>query len=111
MKISFAIDYIPRRMIELGFDNNYITRWRHFQLDGTSTLKIDADNEYYLLIQPSNNFLVKSKLGIYDVRDSAINEMQYEHRGKIYIYNYATSPQLVLFIQIIPQHHLKLNAQ
>ena len=107
MKTEFALDYIPRRMCELGYGTNYITRWRHLQIDARSTLKIDADNEYYLLIEPSADFSVRSKFGIYDVRDRAINEMQYEHRGKIYIQNFSRYSKLILFIQIIPQHHSK----
>jgi hypothetical protein len=107
MKTEFALDFIPRRMRELGYGTNYITRWRHIQLDAKSLLKIDADNEYYFLIEPSADFSVRSKFGIYDVRDRAINEMQYEHRGKIKIQNFSRYSKLILFIQVIPQHQPK----
>lgn len=107
MKTQFALDYIPRRMNELGYGKHYITRWRHFQLDAGSDLKIDADNEYYYLIEARPDFLVKSKFGTYDLRDTTINEMQYEHRGKIYIHNFSIHPKFILFIQVIPQHHAK----
>ncbi len=104
MLIQFALDYIPRRMKELGFENNYITRWRHFQMEGTGTLHIDADNEFFLLIDPDVNVEVKSKFGVYDMSDIGINEMQYEHRGKIDIINNNNTVTMVLFIQIIPTH-------
>lgn len=104
MNTAFAIDYIPRRMKELGYENAYITRWRHLQIDAGSILKINADNEYFLLIEPSADFMVKSKMGIYDVRDQSINEMQYEHRGKIHVQNFSSQSRLILFIQIIPNH-------
>lgn len=104
MNTNFAIDYIPRRMRELGFGNQYLTRWRQFQVLGGETLHIDADNEYFLLIEPSNLIGVRSKFGVYDQDDEGINEMQYEHRGKIDVVNKSEDPLLVLFIQIIPKH-------
>ena len=107
MNTQFALDYIPRRMNELGYGSHYITRWRHLQIDAGSSLSIDADNEYYILIEPNIYFSVKSKFGVYDVTDTAINEMQYEHRGKILIKNYLSKSQLILFIQVIPQHRSK----
>jgi hypothetical protein len=107
MKTEFVLDYIPRRMAELGYDKGYLTRWRHFQIDAKSVLKIDSENEFYYLIEPSVDFSVKSKLGICDLRDKTINEMQYEHRGKIKIQNYSRYSKLILFIQVIPNHLYK----
>ena len=104
MKTAFAIDYIPRRMQELGFKNNYLTRWRHIQIDAGNTLRIDADNEFFMLIEPDTNISVRSKFGVYDMRDTAINEMQYEHRGKIDVQNNSANTIMVLFIQVIPTH-------
>ena len=104
MRIEFAIQYIPRRMKELGHSNNYMVRWRHFLLDGNDTLVIKAYNEYYLLIEPSSDFKVRSKAGVYDINDVSINEMQHEHRGEITVYNQSKAPQSILFIQIIPKH-------
>lgn len=108
MNTEFALDFIPRRMKELGYSRNYITRWRHLQIDAGSSLRIDAENEYYYLIQPDSNISVKSKFGLYNLNDPNINEMQYEHRGKILIENLTKESCLVLFIQVIPQHHFKL---
>ena len=104
MNIQFAIDYIPRRMKELGFGDDYNIRWRHFQIDRASTLKVNAENEFFMLIDPKEDIIVKSKFGMFDVKDTSINEMQYEHRGKISITNLSKQVQLVLFIQVIPQH-------
>lgn len=104
MTVEFALDYIPRRMCEMGFGENYITRWRHFQIGPEASLKIDADNEFFMLIAPDGSMRVKSKFGVYDLRDTGINEMQYEHRGKIEITNISTAWNMVLFIQVIPTH-------
>lgn len=107
MNTAFALDFIPRRMKELGYDLNYMTRWRHLQIDPNGVIGFNADNEYYYLISPSPLIAVKSKSGIYNLNDTALNEMQYEHKGKIKILNRSSSPQFAEFIQVIPFHILK----
>ena len=87
MTVEFALDFIPRRMKELGYGDNYITRWRHFQLEKNQNLKIESPNEYYMLIKPDTHIAVKSKTGVFDYADEGINEMQYEHKGKIQVKN------------------------
>lgn len=104
MTVEFAIDFIPRRMRELGFSGDYVTRWRHFQIPRQGKLQVDADNEFFYLIAPSPDIRVHSKFGAYDITDPLINEMQYEHRGKINILSYSLEPLFVVFIQVIPTH-------
>lgn len=104
MTVEFALDFIPRRMRELGYGENYITRWRHFQLEPNQTLKLEGNNEYFMLINPNSNFAVRSKAGVFDLLDVAVDEQKYEHRGKIQIKNRAEETQLILFIQVIPNH-------
>jgi len=105
MTTEFALDYIPRRMCELGFANNYLTRWRVFQIDPNGLLKIDGDNELFMLVDPDVSIIVRSKFGVFDLQDTAITELQYEHRGKIYVKNKNTETSIwVLFIQVIPTH-------
>ena len=104
MTVEFALDYIPRRMRELGYDNNYIPRLRHLQLDGNSQLTIESDNEYYYLINPTAEIEVRSKTGTFDLTDHTINEMRYEHKGKIEVRNKTDVSGFVFFIQVIPNH-------
>jgi len=104
MTVAFAIARIPLMMEELGYGKNYIIRWRHFQLAAHEILSFDANNQYYLLIAPRYGISVKSNSGVYNYSDPSINEMQYEHKGKIQVNNNNTYPQLVLFIQVIPNH-------
>lgn len=104
MTVEFAIDHIPRRMRELGYGEDYITRWRHLQLAAGEEVVLNAYNEIYFLIEPASGTKVRSKKGVFDVTDGSINEMQYEHNGKIQILNSTKSSQLVLFIQAIPNH-------
>lgn len=104
MTVEFVLDHIPRRMRELGYGNDYLTRWRSFFIHGEEDLRVDAENEHFFLIRPEYPIRVKSKFGIYDVSDTGINEMQYEHRGKIDIHNYSADVVMVVFIQVIPTH-------
>jgi len=104
MTVEFAIYHIPRRMRELGYGDGYIPRWRHFQLGAGETLNINAYNELYFLIEPISGTRVRSKKGVFDMTDSTINEMQYEHNGKIQILNNTKASLLVLFIQAVPNH-------
>lgn len=104
MNVEFALDFIPRRMKELGYGNDYITRWRYIQLDRISNTVIQANNEYFILITPPPTLIVKSKNGIFDLYDTALNELQYEHKGKIEIRNRGNVNLFVLFIQVIPNH-------
>ena len=104
MTVPFALDFIPRRMRELGYDNNYMIRWRQLNLAGNETITILAYNEFYYLIKPNLDFRVQSKFGVNDLTDASVNEMQYEHRGKITVTNKSNTPQLVQFIQVIPAH-------
>jgi hypothetical protein len=111
MTAEFAIDFIPRRMKELGYGIEYIVRWRQFQLELNGILDIDAQNEYYYLVNPGNNVEVSSKFGIYNNADTSINEAQFEHRGKIRIKNFSPLPLFVQFIQVIPNHNSILKNQ
>jgi hypothetical protein len=104
MKTEFALQYIPQRMRELGIGTDYQVKWRHLQLDGLQSQTIYADNEFYYLIEPSIAFSVKSKMGAFDLGDTSITEMQYEHRGKLELHNKSIQPQLILFIQVTPNH-------
>ena len=104
MTTSFALEYIPRRMQELGVDNNYLLKFRHLVIQPNEKLIVDAYNEYYLLVQAGNDLVVSSEFGVYDLYDTGINEQQYEHQGKISISNISKIPKHIKFIQVIPRH-------
>ena len=103
MYLAFALDHIPRRMSELGFGNNYLTRYRQIYSDPAKKVRIDADNQYWYLIEP-DAIKVESQRGVFDLSDTAINMQQHEHSGKIIVTNNTGGYKWVLFIQVIPQH-------
>lgn len=104
MTTNFALDYIPRRMQELGVNNNYLLKFRHLVIQPNDIVIVDAYNEYFLLVQAGNDLRVKSEFGVYDLFDTGINEQQYEHQGKITITNTSKILKHIKFIQVIPRH-------
>jgi len=97
-----AIEFARCKMRELGVDDNYIIRYRHFRLDPNEILEIKGENHLYVFIRPLNNVKVKSKAGIYDMKDDGINELQHVHNGIITVENQTKDRQNCKFIQIIP---------
>lgn len=107
MTAELAIDYINRRMKELGYGNDYYLRFRHFVLEPKEKRKIDAPNQLFILLSPPDDIAISSDFGIYDVTQVNINECQYEHQGSIQIRNYAGFTTHVKFIQVIPEQKKK----
>lgn len=103
MTIELAIDYIRRRMAELGFGDSYHLRFRHFVLKAKQEVKVDGDNQLFILVDPKDSVSVHSVFGIYDITIDTVNELQYEHQGKIRLRNNSTIVQHVRFIQVIPK--------
>lgn len=103
MTIALAQEYIRGRMAELGYEDKYYVRLRHFVLRPRETIAIHADVHLFLLIQPPVMVRVQSDYGIHDLTVDNINELQYEHKGLIEVENYASHTQHVQFIQVIIQ--------
>lgn len=104
MNIQLALEYIPRRMTELGHGDQYHIRFRHFFLQPQEERKVDAINQLFLLVEPSDSIAVISDFGLYDLNATNVNELQYEHQGFISIINYAAIITSARFIQIIPKN-------
>ena len=51
MTINLALEYIPRRMQELGYKGNYYIRFRHLVLQANEEQTIDAYNQFYYLVE------------------------------------------------------------
>lgn len=109
MTIGFALDYIPRIMKARGIEN-YLTYFRHIQVEGrTAQTKIAAGNHFYLFIpsEEIEEIIIESKLGKYALEDDSLNELQYEHTGNIIITNNNRFPQYIRFIQVVPERKTK----
>lgn len=104
MTIELALEYIPLRMMELGYGEHYSIRFRHFVLKPMERRKVHGGNQLFILVEPSDTISVKSDFGIYDVTSDTVNELQYEHRGNMRIRNYAGLIQHIRFIEVIPKN-------
>ncbi len=102
MTIALALEYIPRRMKELGHGNNYYIRFRHMVLQANEERNIDACNQFYILVEEAVDASVVSDFGLFDLTLENTNEQTYEHQGAITITNYLSSINHIRFIQVIP---------
>ncbi|MES2565484.1 MAG: hypothetical protein V4565_01380 [Bacteroidota bacterium] len=107
MTINLALEYIPRRMKELGYSSDYYIRFRHLVLQPNEEQTINAFNQFFYLIEEVGNVRVESETGIFDLSESTTNEMQYEHQNKIQITNYLSGINHLRFIQVIPKNKIK----
>ncbi len=107
MTIDLALEYIPRRMEELGFGNRYILRFRHLVLQPSENLTLDAHNQFYILVDQPSGISIESQTGLFDLSTSSTNEMQYEHQGTIRIRNMNGRVMHLRFIQVIIKHEKK----
>ncbi len=105
MTITLALEYIARRMKELGYGDEYSIQFRHFVLPSKAKLKVHAGNQLFILLEPSESIAVKSDTGVFDVTTENVNELHYEHRGEIRIRNYTIITQHARFIQVIPNEN------
>ena len=107
MTINLALEYIPKRMEELGNGKNYTIRFRHLVLQANETQTIDATNQFYYLVEEADQVRVESETGVFDLSEKATNEMQYEHQSKIQITNYLSGINHLRFIHVIPKNQEK----
>src|ERR1035437_2196415 len=104
MNTEAIMDYMHRRMKELGHGNEYYLRLRHFVLTAGEIRVIDGSNHLYFLLEPTDMLAVQSTFGFFDLSADTGNELQYEHQGKITITNYSWVANHIRFIQAIPKN-------
>jgi hypothetical protein len=104
MTIALALEYIPRRMNELGYTDQYYIRFRHLVLQANEQIDIEAYNQFYILIDEPDNINVTSEFGLFDLSFEKTSEQLYEHQGFISIHNYSSIVNHIRFIQVIPKH-------
>lgn len=103
MTTALALEYIPRRMQELGIGSSYYLRFRHLVLLPGSITELNAYNQFYILLDEAPGLQIESDMGYYDLAENLSNEQSYEHQGLIRIRNYAATQNTVRFIQVIVQ--------
>ncbi len=111
MTINLALEYIPRRMEELGFGDDYYLRFRHFVLQAAEQLEVPAFNQFFILVEEAEDVSVKSEFGIFDLSLKNANEMLYEHQGQITLQNYNSGITPTRCIQVIPKNSKRKEAE
>lgn len=104
MTIDLAIEYIPRRMNDLGVGTDYYMRFRHFVLQPSEQIRLAADNQFFILVSETADVRIVSDFGLYDLSDMSTNEQDYEHQGTITISSHSKSVIHLRFIQVIPKN-------
>ena len=104
MTSELALEYIRRRMLEMGYVN-YLLRFRHLLLRVNETREIVGYNQIFMLIEPAQDIRIESDVGVFDVNEDHANELQYEHRGRIKTTNLSLSTTNVRFLQAIPNFY------
>jgi hypothetical protein len=102
MTSDLALDYISRRMQEMGHGKMYLLRFRHILLKEAEVREVTAYNQIFILIEPIQTIRIESDVGLFDLNEDHANEIQYEHRGLIKIANLSLSRTNVRFLQAIP---------
>ena len=103
MTIDLALEYIPKRMQELGFNEHYHLRMRHLILQPQAEVSISSYNQLVLLVDEVNDIRVESDTGVYDLTETNVNELTYEHQGAVKITNQSPLISRIRFIQVIPK--------
>jgi hypothetical protein len=104
MNSNLAALYIPLRMAELSIDK-YSLKIRHLILKANEQIILQADQQYFILIEEVNEVRIVSDTGVYDVSETKINELSYEHQGTIVIQNFSPFTNRVQFIQVIKHNN------
>lgn len=101
MTEQFIIDYIPKRIVQLGFDK-YHVRYRDLLLQSGDEVIIPAYNELFFVVDDPPNITVESDYGLYDsFNDPPLESNDHEHRGEIVITNPSPAASRIKFIQVI----------
>jgi hypothetical protein len=107
MTTDLALEYIPRRMCELGYGDEYSLRFVHLVMQPAEIRKLEATCEFFILVEEPLDVNIDSDMGIFDLSYTAVNELQYEHQGFITVTNKGTTVVYVRFIQVIPKNTKK----
>lgn len=103
MTAELVLEYIPRRMRELGYGKDYYLRLRHLVLRPNEHIEIEAWSDLFILVEEVSDVRISSDTGVFDLGTEAASEMQYEHQGLIEITNGSDAvTKHVKLVQIIP---------
>lgn len=101
MTQELAIAYIRKRATELRQGDQYNLRFRHYVLPPLGEQRITGGTALFVLVDPPPHIRVEGETALFDLTETAVNELQYEFQGIFDITNYSPSLQHVQMIQVI----------
>jgi hypothetical protein len=104
MNETLAMEFVKRRMNELGFGENYISDIKHLVLLPNEKREVSAFNEFYYLLRDTENIRIRSDFGFYDLSFAHTNAQSYEHHGQIFLENTSPLRNHLRFLHILPKH-------
>lgn len=105
MTTDYVLAYVPRKMRELGVNENYALAFRELVIKPNGEITIDAQGQYYFFVGGfTSNVSIKSETGVYDLTISSINESIHEHTGKIKITSRTSEILHLQFVVVIPNN-------
>ncbi|HEX7904891.1 MAG TPA: hypothetical protein VF487_13525 [Chitinophagaceae bacterium] len=103
MTFDFALEYIPRRMKELGYRDDYHLRLKYLLLGPIEVRTLEAYGQLIILVDTGWNARVESDMGVMDWNDGNLREYQFEHQGHITFTNKWEGLNGIQYIQVIPK--------
>ncbi|MBI3136048.1 MAG: hypothetical protein HYZ14_15330 [Bacteroidetes bacterium] len=102
MTEALAIEMAWSQMLELGVSDSYLLRYRHLRIGSQKKRTLRAENQFFYLLEMPLTVTIKSKAGIFNMKDSGVSEQQHVHRGIITLENTGEEISDVRFLQVIP---------
>jgi hypothetical protein len=100
MTEQFILQFIPRRIKELDYQEYYIS-YADKVIEGGSIQAIQAYNSLYFIVDDPIGLRVESDYGVYDLTDNPSSDNVHQHRGEIIITNPGTDSRRIKFIKVV----------
>jgi hypothetical protein len=100
MTEQFIMQYVPKRLQQLGY-SNYHLRYHDLVVGAESKTEIPAWNDLYFIVDDPRGFVIESDYGLYDSTDNLLTDNVHQHRGAITVWNPTDESRRIKFIQVI----------
>jgi hypothetical protein len=100
MTEEFILQYIPKRIQQLGY-RNYHIRYRDMNIKMESEIRIPAYTDLWFIVDDPLGFVIESDYGIYDTSGEFLFDNTHQHKGEILVKNVQLENKRIKFIQVI----------
>lgn len=100
MTEDFILHQIPKKIEQLGYKKYHIL-YKDFFIRKQSSLRVEAFNEIYYVINDPRGIVIESDYGIYDSTGLVLCDNEHLHKGEILISNPGNDDVRLKFVQVI----------